>query len=109
MWRYLFRPKALDLALLQRSNDATLGADVNDARLRISKVETEHQIVCAYYARLYSNPNDDSPSVLPRLMFPLFVSVGLERLLRFRCKSLLSVAENTNVCKSSCGAPGSLS
>ena len=55
-------------------------------------------------------PRGDSPRVLGGLELPFFPGLGLERRLRFRWKSLLSVAENTKVCKSSLrGGPALLS
>lgn len=105
LWRYLFRCEALDLTFLECGDDTTFRAEVNDFWLWIPEVKPEKQILYTDYVgwvlSLIDIRGGDLPRVLGGLELPLFPDLGLERRLRFLWRSMLSVAENTKVCRSS--------
>lgn len=101
---YLFGQKALDLALLQRLDESSLRREVDELRIRVPEVELEKQVVCARLSasakRTFEREN------APKLDMPSSGCPGLYllfRFLRFLCRSLLIVAENTKVRMSSRG------
>ena len=101
--------QAVDSAFFECGHNTTYGAEVDDLGFGVAEVEAQQQIVCQTVRIQIQRRRQ--PEIVPRVesgFFP-FLFLGFRRFLRLRCRSLLSVAENTNVCSSLFGAAADVS